>query len=381
MNATELAKDWYEKFNRFAGDLYPGRYTPEFTNYLAELALEIQEMARQKKSTIVAHNYLYPEFHEIADKVGDSLGLSLYVRDKGAVRVDFESVYFMGATAKIITEDATRVFVADSPKVLGCSLVFGTDYRWIEKWKERNPGGIVVTYINSDAFVKSISDYVSTSRNTAAVLKKATELNPGKKILFVPDKYLGWVMRSMAGLSSDVVEVYDYSHDGFNASCYVHEKVNPQALEMAMDNYPDAELLIHPECGCASTCLYKVEQGEIPQGKSYFLSTEQMIWHAKSSQAREFIVATEKGMIYRLRKEAPDKIFYPVSDLVVCDYMKANTFEKLLRSLKEDRLEIILCDDCCDPKKPYQDDKVVHIQKSIAEKAKVAIDHGVAIVP
>ena len=230
MNATELAKDWYEKFNRFAGDLYPGRYTPEFTNYLAELALEIQEMARQKKSTIVAHNYLYPEFHEIADKVGDSLGLSLYVRDKGAVRVDFESVYFMGATAKIITEDATRVFVADSPKVLGCSLVFGPDYRWIEKWKERNPGGIVVTYINSDAFVKSISDYVSTSRNTAAVLKKATELNPGKKILFVPDKYLGWVMRSMAGLSSDVVEVYDYSHDGFNASCYVHEKVNPQTL-------------------------------------------------------------------------------------------------------------------------------------------------------
>lgn len=381
MNARELAKEWYEKFNRFAGDLYPGRYTPEFTQHLAELAAEIRELARSKNSTIVAHNYLYPEFHEIADKVGDSLGLSLYVRDKGAERVDFESVYFMGATAKIIIGDATRVFVADSPRVLGCSLVFGTDYRWIEKWKERNPGGIVVTYINSDAYVKSISNYVSTSRNTAPVLKKAHELNPDKKILFVPDKYLGWVMRSMAGLSPDVVEVYDYSHDGFNASCYVHEKVNPKALEIAMDEHPDAELLIHPECGCASTCLYKVQQGEIPQGKSYFLSTEQMIWHAKSSKAQEFIVATEKGMIYRLRKEAPGKIFYPVSDLVVCDYMKANTLEKLLRSLKEDRLEIILCDDCCDPKKPYQDEKAIHIQKSIAEKAKIAIDNGIAIVP
>lgn len=379
MTARELAREWYEKFNRFAGDLYPGRYTWEFTLHLARLGLKIRERAQAKHSTIVVHNYLHPEFHEIADKVGDSLGLSFYVRDQNATRVDFESVYFMGATAKIITGDATRVYVADYPRVLGCSLVFGTDYRWIEKWKERNPGGVVVTYINSDAYMKAMSDYVSTSRNTAAVLKHAAARHPGKKILFVPDKYLGWVMRSMAGLSPDVVEVYDYAHDGFNASCYVHEKVNPDALERVLDEYPDAELLIHPECGCASTCLFKVQSGDIPHGKSYFLSTEQMVWHAKKSPAREFVVATEKGMLYRLRKEVPDKVFHPVSDLVVCDYMKANTFEKLLRSLDEDRLEIVFCNDCCDPKRPYQDERTIHIQRSIARDAKRAIDRMMEI--
>ena len=118
---------------------------------LAEQAVQIRRLAAEKHSTIVAHNYLFPEFHELADKVGDSLGLSFYVRDRRAARVDFESVYFMGATAKMITGDATRVFVSDRPAALGCSLVFGTDHEWVERWKARHPHGLLITYVNSDA--------------------------------------------------------------------------------------------------------------------------------------------------------------------------------------------------------------------------------------
>ncbi|RPJ53165.1 MAG: hypothetical protein EHM24_33265, partial [Acidobacteria bacterium] len=147
IESRALAARWYDLFSRYAEDLYPGRYSRDRCMELAEQAVEIQRLAAEKKSTVVAHNYLYPEFHEIADMVGDSLGLSFFVRDRKAARVDFESVYFMGATAKIITGDATRVFVPDSAQVLGCSLVFGTDHRWLENWKAANPGGILVTYV------------------------------------------------------------------------------------------------------------------------------------------------------------------------------------------------------------------------------------------
>jgi len=376
---TDLASEWYELFNRHAGDLYPGRYSMEQCRALAEVAERILALAASRGSTIVAHNYLYPEFHELAAQVGDSLGLSLWARDAGATRVDFESVYFMGATAKLITGDATRVFVADAPRVLGCSLVFGTDHAWIERWRSLNPGGVVVTYINSDVGMKAISDYVCTSRNAVAVLRRAVEENPGRKVLMCPDKFLGWVTRAMAGLSEEQVEIYDHAFAGFNACCYVHEKVNPAALDQMLDEHPEADLLIHPECGCASTCLFRVQKGEIPHQKAYFLSTEQMLWHARSSPAGEFVVATEKGMIYRLRKEIPEKTFIPVSEDVVCDYMKQNTLAKLLRSLEEDRIEIVFCDDDCDPRDPYVDDRVSHIPRTAGVKARQAIDRMLAI--
>ena len=151
MDAHRLAAEWYELFSRYAADLYPGRYTQDTCRQLAEQAVQIRRLAAEKHSTIVAHNYLFPEFHELADKVGDSLGLSFYVRDRRAARVDFESVYFMGATAKMITGDATRVFVSDRPAALGCSLVFGTDHEWVERWKARHPHGLLITYVNSDA--------------------------------------------------------------------------------------------------------------------------------------------------------------------------------------------------------------------------------------
>ncbi len=391
MSVTELADRWHKLFNRYASDLYPGRYTREKCRELAEQAIEIQRLAREKQSTIVVHNYLYPELHEIAQKVGDSLGLSFYVRDQKAARVDFESVFFMGATAKIITGDATRVFMPDSPDVLGCSLVFGTDHIWLERWKVKHPDGLLITYINSDAYTKAISDFISTSRNTHKIIAYALKNFPNRRILVLPDKYLGLVMKNKAldllrneGFKIttefiDRIEIYEHSYQGNNASCYVHEQIGPNAAEVALLQNQDAELMIHPECGCAASCLMKLEAGIIPRGRAYFLSTEQMVEQAKFSEAKRFIVATEKGMIYRLRKELPEKEFIPVSMQAECKYMKANSLEKLLESLRRDRLEIRLCNDCCDPKHPHQDDQAVHIQKSVAQKAKVAIERMLAI--
>jgi quinolinate synthase len=383
MTTNELAERWFELFNRNAGDLYPGRYTIEKCRELAEMAREIKSLAASKGSKIAVHNYLLPEFHEIGDYVGDSLGLALNVRDSGARRVDFESVHFMGATAKIILGDSARVYNCDTPQELGCSLVFGTDHAWVERWRARNPGGILCTYVNSDVYTKSNSDYVTTSRNTGMIIAEALRKHPESKILVLPDKYLGYVMKSVAleefpeaerEALGERVEIYMEKYGGFNASCYVHEQIGNEAPEQALDEHPDAELMIHPECGCASSCLFKLNAGILPRGRVYYLSTEQMLWRARKSERKEFVVATEKGMLYRLRKELPEKTFFPVSDKAECRFMKANTFEKLLRSLREDRVEIVLCEDCCDPRKPFQDEKVVHIPKFTAFKAKLAID-------
>ncbi len=393
MSVKATAARWYDLFNRYAGDLYPGLYTEARCLELAELDAEIKPLAKAKGSKIAVHNYLPPEFHEIGDYVGDSLGLALDVRASYAKRVDFESVHFMGATAKIILGDKTRVFTCDTPQVLGCSLVSGTDYGWVERWKAKNPGGIVATYVNSDAYAKSISDYVTTSRNTGAIIAQILRTVPDVKILVMPDKFLGYVSLSKAleelakdghfpetlAAFEERVEIYKHSYGGFNASCYVHEQIGPEGPEQALEDHPDADLLIHPECGCASSCLLKLSQGLLPKDRFYYLSTEQMVWHAKKSGKTKFIVATETGMIYRLRKEMPDKTFLAVSDKASCKFMKANTFEKLLASLKEDKYEIVLCDDCCDPKRPFQDERSVHIQKSVAAKAKLAIDRMMEI--
>ncbi len=388
MEPKALAADWYDRFSRYAADLYPGRYTQAKCLQLAEQAMEIRRLAAEKHSTIVAHNYLFPEFHELADQVGDSLGLSFYVRDRHAARVDFESVYFMGATAKMITGDATRVFVPDRPSVLGCSLVFGTDHEWLEHWKARHPGGILVTYVNSDAYTKSISDFISTSRNTDKIIVHAVKTFPGKPILVLPDKFLGLVMKQHAletleqegiPIDPDLIEVYTHSKGEWTACCYVHEKIGDRGVEMMMDEHPDAELMIHPECGCASSCLYKLHAGVIPRGKAYFLSTEGMVEHARRSATQKFIVATETGMIYRLRKECPQKTFLPVSVDAECRYMKANSFDKLLASLRADRIEVVLCDDCCDPKRPHEDERVIHIQRSVAARARTGIERMLSV--
>lgn len=330
---TINAEAWYEDFSRYAEDLYPNRYTAAHVRELAEVGSEVLALAEEKNSTIVAHNYQFPELQEVAVKVGDSLGLSQYVADTTSPRVDFLGVWFMGETAKTIVGDRARVFMPDHP---GCSLVASIDPQRITKWQESNPGGILVSYVNTDAATKAVSDYVCTSRNAPQILAHAAEHHPDSRILFLPDKFLGaFSLAQNPDIPRDRVDIYD-------GACHVHAMIGETAMEDAFDAHPDAELLIHPECGCSSVCMSKTAAGEGPYTKAFYLSTSQMISHARASKADEFIVATESGMLYRLRKDVPEKTFHPVSKMAVCEYMKMNTLSKLAQSLREDRIEVVI---------------------------------------
>ena len=342
--------DWYDRFSRYAEDLYPGRYTTGYVRDLVEMGRRIRALAKEKHSTIVSHNYQYPELHEIAEVVGDSLGLSQSVAQRQSPRVDFCGVLFMGETAKTILGNRSRVYMPDRP---GCSLVASIDQLRLDHWVQRHPDGILISYINTDARTKARSHYICTSRNAAQVLVHAAREYPGRRILFLPDKYLGAVALAQTQVDRDLVDLYD-------GACHVHSQIGERALEDALDRHPEAELLIHPECGCASSCLAKIMKEGPTHGKSYFLSTEQMLWHAEQSPSQEFVVATEMGMVYRLRKDVPGKKFYPVSNQAVCEYMKMNTLEKLLDSLEQDRVEIL-------------------VEEGIREKARAAIERMLTI--
>jgi quinolinate synthase len=322
---------WYDRFNRLAGDLYAGRYNRSRIQELAEIAGEVRRLAHEKRSTILAHNYVYPELQEVADYTGDSLGLSQIVARTKLPRVDFCGVWFMGETARIIAGTRSRIYMPDRP---GCSLVEGMEHRWLSDWIAHNPSGIVISYVNSDARTKAMSHYVCTSGNAAKVLKHVAEAHKKRRILFLPDKYLGAVALAEAQVSPELVDIYD-------GMCHVHAAIDDVAVESGREQHPAAELLIHPECACVGSWL--------PSGNgtkksrfvaAYLLSSEQMLVRARESHACEFLVGTEAGMVYRLRREIPEKRFYPLSVNAVCEFMKMNTLEKLLRSLREDIIEV-----------------------------------------
>ena len=236
---------WYERFSRFAGDLYPGRYTSGSVRELVEMGRRVRALADEKRSTLVAHNYQYPELQEVAEMVGDSLGLSQYVARQATPRVDFCGVQFMGETAKTIVGDRAKVYMPDRP---GCSLVASIDQSRLDNWTAHHPDGVIIAYVNTDAQTKARSHYVCTSRNAPQVMAHAAREFPGRRILFMPDKYLGAFALSQSGVDPERVDLYD-------GACHVHVKIGERALEEALDRHPDAELLIHPECGCASSCL------------------------------------------------------------------------------------------------------------------------------
>lgn len=384
MSERQFADYMFENGNRFADDLYPGKYTRERCDRIGEYFGQIKTRLVNQGATTLAHNYVSPELQEMSDLTGDSLGLSLHVQQTKAPVVYYISVFFMAETAKVIVGDTTRMFALGHPNVIGCSLVFGTDIDWILKWKQEHPGGIVVTYINSRAYPKAISDYVATSHNMDKVIVHAARVHPDSQILTLPDRFLGYVMKDRAiaqGVPGERIEVYEKQFGGYKAACHVHDELIPSdSMDIALWQYPDAELMIHPECGCASSCLLKVEKHEgIPDRKAYYLSTGAMIKHAQESSAKKFLVATETGMLYRLRKALPEKEFLPVDTRTVCRFMKACTIEGFLDSLEHERVEIVTCNDCCDPNQPYQDHRVVHIQRSIADQAKLPIERMLRI--
>ena len=380
MSPAVLGRAWYELFRR-SQDLYPEvDYTFEHCRELAAMGIEVRRRAEERGELLLGHYYQRPEVQEVCDFVGDSLGLGLKAKEilempedmlyetlgRKISKVRMSAVRFMGDTAKIILGNRMRVFM---PRFAGCSLVaslYGikVDFRKmseetlskrllnerpsrdvIDQWRERNPDGIALSYMNSTPEAKAKSWAVFTSRNALKVLEYAMRENPGRRVLMLPDKYLTSVILGMAfragnqWINADLV-------DSFNGACHVHEqKISRTALDAAMDLHPDAELLVHPECGCAVECMARAASGELGR-KSYFFSTQEMIWHAaKSGTANEFIVATESGMIFTLRKNVSEKRFYPVAENASCEFMKATTLENLLESMNvpdDERHEVIL---------------------------------------
>lgn len=289
-------------------------------------AEEIKRLKRAKNAIIIAHNYQLPEVQDIADFTGDSLSLSQMAGSTEADMIVFCGVHFMAETASIISPHK-KVLLPDLNA--GCSLADTINADQLREWKEEHPGAVVVSYVNTTAEVKAESDYCCTSSNAIKVVSSIPE---DKEILFLPDMFLGAYAAKVTGRKIHV----------WPGECHVHAGIRIRDIEEVEHTHPGAEMIVHPECGCTTNLLY---QGLNPpsagrNGHIKFLSTGGMIKHAKNSPSKEFIIATETGMLHRLRKDNPDKEFYPARETAVCKYMKMTTLEKVLTSLKEEVYEV-----------------------------------------
>ena len=290
---------------------------------------EIKRLKKQKNAVILAHNYQLPEVQDIADFTGDSLSLSQEAAKTQADMIVFCGVHFMAETASIISPDK-KVLIPDEKA--GCSLADTINAEQLKKWKEENPDSVVVSYVNTTAEVKALSDYCCTSANAVQIVNSVPQ---EKGILFLPDMFLGAYVAKVTGRKIHI----------WPGECHVHAGIRKQDLDEMQDSHPDAEMIIHPECGCTTNLMYQqATYGSSINGNGNghvkFLSTGGMIKHVKESPSKEFIIATETGMLHPLRKDNPDKIFHPARENAVCKYMKMITLSKVLRSLEEDIFEV-----------------------------------------
>jgi quinolinate synthase len=290
-----------------------------------DLAPRIRELAREKNAVILAHNYQIGDVQDVADFVGDSLGLSQQAAKSEADIIVFCGVHFMAETASILCPDKT-VLIPDLEA--GCSLSDTLTAAQLHSWKARYPDAIVVTYVNTSAEVKAQSDYCCTSSNAVKVVQSIPEDKP---VLFGPDMFLGAYVSRVTGRKNLHL---------WAGECHVHAAVRPEDVERAREAHPGADFLIHPECGCVTSCMVYLQDKDLKQKDAYITSTEGMVRHVKSSPKTDFVVATERGILHRMRKVAPDKAYFPVSDEMECKYMKMITMEKLLRSLEEGVYEV-----------------------------------------
>jgi len=291
---------------------------------------EIRRLKKQKNAVILAHNYQLPEVQDIADFTGDSLGLSQEAANTEADVIVFCGVHFMAETASIISPDK-KVLIPDEKA--GCSLSDTINADQLKSWKEENPNAVVVSYVNTTAEVKALSDYCCTSANAVQIVNSIPE---GREILFLPDMFLGAYAAKVTGRKINI----------WPGECHVHAGIRKQDLDEMQDAHPEAEMIIHPECGCTTNLMYHMENGSSKNGNGHrsgnvkFLSTGGMIKYAKDSPSKEFIIATETGMLHPLRKDNPDKTFIPARENAVCKYMKMITLPKVLRSLEEEIYEV-----------------------------------------
>jgi quinolinate synthase len=294
-----------------------------------QLLKEINELRKVRNAVILAHNYQIPDIQDIADFTGDSLGLSQQAAQTKAETIVFCGVHFMAETAAILCP-TKKVLIPDLDA--GCSLADSINIDQLREWKAEHKNAVVVSYVNTTAEIKAESDYCCTSGNA---LKIVQSIPADVEILFLPDQFLGSWVRKMTGRTNIHI---------WMGECHVHAAVHPQEIDQKMKEHPDAELLIHPECGCLTPYLDRVARaGNGDQLK--VASTEGMIKRAADSPAKKFVVATEIGILHRLKKENPEKEFLPINSEMSCMFMKMITLEKLHRSLVEDVFEVTVPED------------------------------------
>jgi|TARA_B110000014_G_scaffold228166_1_gene188374 quinolinate synthase len=284
----------------------------------------INELREEKNALILSHNYQIPEIQDLADVVGDSLNLSLQALKSDKDLIVFCGVNFMAETASILAPNK-KVVIPDLKA--GCSLADTINVQQLREWKDKHPDTVVISYINTSAAIKAESDYCCTSSNAVKVVE---EIPQNKEILFLPDLFLGAYIENMTGRKMHI----------WPGECHVHAKLTANEINTMKNDLPDADFLVHPECGCVSNIMYELSEGNIKNDNTKILSTDGMIKYANQSNAKEFVVATETGILHQLQKQNPEKKFHPVKDDAVCEYMKMITLEKLYRSINEEIYEV-----------------------------------------
>jgi quinolinate synthase len=306
---------------------------------------KIMELKKKKDVVILAHNYQLPEVQDVADFVGDSLGLSRQAAKTPHKTILFCGVHFMAETAAIVCPQK-KVLIPDL--AAGCSLSDSITVDQLRMWKRAHPDAITVGYVNTTAEVKAELDYCCTSSNAVNVVKAIPE---DREVLFLPDMFLGSYVARMTGRKNMHV---------WAGECHVHAGIRSDDIHKLLDSYASSELLVHPECSCTSQIMYDVAVGDYNNRQVQILSTEGMMNYAKQSAAKNFVVATETGILYRMQQQNPHKTFIPAARGAVCQYMKMITLEKVHASLLEDKYE-------------------VRIPKHIADRARLAIERMLAI--
>ncbi|ATD71363.1 quinolinate synthase NadA [Gordonia amicalis] len=310
-----------------------------------EWADEVRRLARARNATLLAHNYQLPAIQDVADHVGDSLALSRIAAEVDSDEIIFCGVHFMAETAKILSPEK-RVLIPDERA--GCSLADSITADELRAWKAEFPDAVVVSYVNTTAEVKGLTDICCTSSNAVDVV---ASIDPDRDVLFLPDQFLGAHVKRETG--RDNIHIWA-------GECHVHAGINGDELADQAASHPDADLFIHPECGCATSALYLAGEGAVPEDRVKILSTGGMLDAARETGAKQVLVATEVGMLHQLRKAAPGVDFQAVNDRASCPYMKMITPAALLRCLREGRDEVF-------------------VDTDVAEKARKSVERMIAI--
>jgi len=311
----------------------------------SSLKNEIMRLKKEKDIVILAHNYQIPDVQDIADFTGDSLGLSRQAAKVSQKTILFCGVLFMAETAAIICPDK-KVLIPDL--LAGCSLSDSITVEELKNWKKQHPKAITVGYVNTTAEIKAELDYCCTSANAVNIVNS---IPAEKEILFLPDMFLGSYVAKVTGRKNMFI---------WAGECHVHAGIRPEDITEKLNSLKDAEFVIHPECSCTTPMMHDVASGKFDNRKISILSTEGMLNHVRESNSKNFVVATETGILYKMRKDNPGKTFIPASEKAECQYMKMITLEKVYDTLVQENNQVV-------------------VPKEIADKARLAINRMLEI--